>query len=115
MAGIKDDTFNKSEENEAKVSLKNLENKCQNPSKLDDNLTKQVAIILEGKKKNVCEICDYNCSRKSDLKRHVEAVHQKIKPFKCEICGYCSCKRSILKRHIEAVHEGKNQVARLRS
>ena len=56
MAEIKDDTFNKSEENEANLSSKNHENKCQNSSKLDGNLTKQVAIILDGKKKYVCEI-----------------------------------------------------------
>ena len=107
MAEIKDDTFNKSEMNEAKISSKNHENKCQNSSNLDGNLTKEVAKILERKKTNACEICDYNCSRKSDLKRHVEAVHEKIKPFKCEICGYCSSKKNILKRHIEDVHEGK--------
>ena len=45
-----------------------------------------------------CEVCDYSCSQKGDLKKHVISVHEGKKPFKCEVCDYSCAKNSIMKR-----------------
>ena len=31
-----------------------------------------------------CDICDYSCSQKRELKIHIESVHERKKPFQCD-------------------------------
>ena len=55
-------------------------------------------------------ICDYSCTRKTNLKKHIDTIHEgkKLhKPYKCSICDYSCTKKSNLDDHIYAVHEGK--------
>ena len=47
-----------------------------------------VVSVHEGKKPFRCNICDYSCSQKSNMKSHVTYVHEGQKPFKCDICDY---------------------------
>ena len=56
--------------------------------------------IHEGKKPFRCDICDYSCSQKSNMKTHVASVHEEKKPFKCNICEYGCSTKSILNKHI---------------
>ena len=62
--------------------------------------------VNEGKKIK-CDICDYKCSQKGNMKTHISMVHEGKKPFKCHICDYsCSLKHHI-KSHVASVHERK--------
>ena len=66
-----------------------------------------VASVHEGNKTSKCDICDYICSKKSNLNQHIAAVHGVKKPFKCDICDYTCSRKSNLKRHVATVHEVK--------
>ena len=57
-----------------------------------------------------CDICEYRCSKKCNMKRHVARVHQGKKPFKCNICDYSISQRSDMNRHVESVHEVKKTI-----
>ena len=58
------------------------------------------------KKPLLCELCDYTCSLKSNLKRHILSVHEGNKPFKCDICDYSCSQKSSMNQHVLSVHEG---------
>ena len=60
-----------------------------------------------------CDICDYICSFKSNLKRHIDSVHGNKEPCKCDICGYSYFQKGDLKKHIESVHQEKKFVKKL--
>ena len=51
-------------------------------------MNQHVATVHEGKKPFKCDICNFSCSQKSNMKKHVAAVHEGNKPFKCAICDY---------------------------
>ena len=36
--------------------------------------------FMKEKKPSKCDICDYSCSRKDQMKRHVASVHEEKKP-----------------------------------
>ena len=57
--------------------------------------------VHERKKSHKWSICDYSCSRNTNLKQHIESVHEGKKPHKCPICDYRCSTYSILKKHIE--------------
>ena len=48
-------------------------------------LKNQVLSVHEKKRSLKCEVCDYSCSQKGDMKKHV-SIHENKRPFKCEIC-----------------------------
>ena len=64
--------------------------------------------IHEGKKPFNCDICNYRCSQKGDMKTHVASVHEGKKPFKCDICDYSCSQKGNMTRHVSSIHEGKN-------
>ena len=39
-------------------------------------MTKHVSSVHEGKKPFNCDICDFSCSQKSNMKIHIESVHE---------------------------------------
>ena len=73
------------------------------------NLKRQIGSVHEGRKSFKCDICNYSCSDKTNLKRHSESVHvythEGKKQFKCDICDFRCSHKHHLKRHIESVHE----------
>ena len=73
-------------------------------------LIQHVSTTHEKKKPFKCDICDYICSQKSDMKRHVKSVHEGKRPFKCDICNASFAQKEKLKSHILSVHEGKKTV-----
>ena len=70
----------------------------------------QHSAIHEGKKPFKCDICDYRCSRKGNMKTHVALVHEGKKPFKCDICDYSCLLKNSMKTHVESVHEEKKVI-----
>ena len=48
-------------------------------------VTLHVESVHEKKKPFECEICDYSCSKKSNMTRHVVSIHEKQELLKCEI------------------------------
>jgi len=59
--------------------------------------------MSEVTKKNVCNICAKEFSRKDALQRHIESVHNK-KKFKCPICEQEISRKDLLDRHIKKFH-----------
>ena len=49
-------------------------------------MRKHIVSVHEGKKLFKCEICDYTCSQKKEMKKHIGLVHEGKKTFKCVIC-----------------------------
>ena len=66
-----------------------------------------VSMVHEEIKPFKCYICDYSCSKRSNMKTHVSMVHEEIKPFKCDIYDYSCSLKSSMKRHVTSVHEGE--------
>ena len=67
----------------------------------------QIVSVQNEMKTFKCDICEYNCSNRSNLKRHVASVHEENKHFKCDFCNYTCSQKSDLKKHVKSVHEGK--------
>ena len=65
------------------------------------------AIANKGKKSFRCEICDYSCSQKQDMKTHFESVHEGKKQFRCAICYNTFARKRNMTDHVSRVHEGK--------
>ena len=65
-----------------------------------------VVSVHEGKKPFKCDICDFSCSLRHNMKRHVALVHEENNPFKCDICDFSSAQRNVLKVNVASVHEG---------
>ena len=52
-----------------------------------NNMNKHVSCVYEGKKPFNCDICDFSCSQKSQMKTHIESVHdgkQILKMWHCD-------------------------------
>ena len=58
-----------------------------------------------------CELCDYKCATKGNLKQHIKQVHDKIKVFECDKCAYKCVQKDTLKRHIKNTHNKIKDVA----
>jgi hypothetical protein len=65
--------------------------------------------FIKGKKPIKCDICDYGCYQKSDMKLHVVSVHDRNKQLKCKIREYRSSENSNIQRHTKSVHEQKKR------
>ena len=44
--------------------------------------------------------------KKGDLNKHVASVHKGKKPFKCDICDYSCSQKQQMKQHVEKKHDG---------
>ena len=67
-------------------------------------------LFMKDKKPIKCDICNYSCSEKKDLKKHVEAVHEGKKPFKCDLCDASFTQKGGMNRHVATVHMVKNKL-----
>ena len=56
-------------------------------------------MVHEKKKPFKCDICDYSCSQKGNMKKHAESVHERKKSFKCDICDYSCSQKGTMKKH----------------
>ena len=53
-----------------------------------------------------CDICEYKCKRRGNLKQHLAQKHNiNVKWFSCNICKYKCKLRSHLKTHLAHVHD----------
>ena len=50
-----------------------------------------------------CDHCEYESTRKDNLKQHIQAVHKGVR-FSCDHCEYASTRKDNLKQHIKSVH-----------
>ena len=100
----------KSKIDEKVVNKKNVTFESMQTSSTKDNSENYISSVHEVKKPHKCPICDYSCTRKTNLKKHIDTIYEgkKLhKPYKCSICDYSCTKKSNLDDHIYAVHEGK--------
>ena len=65
--------------------------------------------VVSGGRPFACSLCEYRCSRKSDLVVH-ERVHSGEKPFACSVCEYRCSRKPRLVKH-ERVHSGEKPFA----
>ena len=79
------------------VKIKEEPLTCEN----ETNLGSEKALFM-------CEFCDSEFETEIILNQHILSYHKENKPFKCDICDYRCSRRSNLKRHVESVHEKKN-------
>ena len=43
------------------------------------------------------------------MKKHIAPIHEGKKTFKCEICDYSCYQKGQMKQHVLSVYEGKKQ------
>mmetsp|Transcript_12431 Transcript_12431/g.25298 ORF Transcript_12431/g.25298 Transcript_12431/m.25298 type:complete len:295 (-) Transcript_12431:130-1014(-) len=53
----------------------------------------------------VCEICDKEFDRKSNMNKHIRHVHEKLRPYICRLCGKKFGQKSSIDKHVIVVHE----------
>ena len=67
-------------------------------------------IIHEGKR-YPCNLCQYEATRKDELKRHIKSIHEGV-TYPCHLCGYRATLNRNLRKHIQTIHEGKGNKKR---
>lgn len=83
------------------------------PRKLQSNDTSYV--IVDGKKRPVCQLCNKSFSKKDHLSRHINNLHSGInnttfehftpeQSFNCNICGKRFSRPEFLRRHLDDAH-----------
>ena len=74
-------------------------------------MKRHIDLVHENKKKPFkCEICDYSCTLKGNMKIHIESVHYGKKPFICHICEKGFATKQRMTKHVTSVHEYKKQL-----
>ena len=56
-----------------------------------------------------CNMCDFECKLKTDLKKHIKEIHNGKQNWFCKICNRKFSRRGNLRPHILQVHEGKKR------
>jgi len=86
--------------------------------KIQSNNTNYV--IVDGKKRPVCDLCNKSFSKKDHLTRHVNNLHagmtaatfQPYQPepqtFSCHICGKSFSRQDFLRRHLDDAHQSNH-------
>ena len=83
---------------------------CDYRCSLKGNMKSHVSTVHEGKKAFKCDICMHSCLQKRDMSRHIASVHEKQKPCNCDICDYSCYRKSQMNRHFASVHEEKTSI-----
>lgn len=78
-------------------------------------------VIVDGKKRPVCQLCNKSFSKKDHLTRHINNLHAGMTPatfenftpeqsFNCNICGKRFSRPEFLRRHLDDAHNHVNQM-----
>ena len=67
-----------------------------------------VKSVHEKKKPFKCDICNFSCYQKRDLKKHIESAHENKKLFRCDICDKTFNQKTNMTAHISRGHQGMN-------
>jgi uncharacterized Zn-finger protein len=90
----------------------------------EDPLRKSAAqgttyVIVDGKKRPVCHLCNKSFSKKDHLTRHMTSLHSTTSAFEsftpeqsynCQICGKRFSRPEFLRRHLDDVHSHVGQM-----
>ncbi|KAG5681461.1 hypothetical protein PVAND_010895 [Polypedilum vanderplanki] len=90
----------------------------------DDPLRKNATqgttyVIVDGKKRPVCQLCNKSFSKKDHLTRHISSLHSTTSAFEsftpeqsynCNLCGKRFSRAEFLRRHIDDVHSHAGQM-----
>ena len=80
------------------------------PDKIMEKQTlKMTNGLHDGKRKHICNQCNYSTNRTSSLKKH-KLVHSGEKPFACSQCKYSCTEAGRLKTHL-LTHSGEKPFA----
>lgn len=78
-------------------------------------------VIVDGKKRPVCQLCNKSFSKKDHLTRHINNIHTGQKPepltnfsidssYNCHLCGKRFSRSEFLRRHLEDAHNSSAQM-----
>lgn len=79
-------------------------------------------VIVDGKKRPVCQLCNKSFSKKDHLARHIKSLHAGMtsptfeqfaatdQSFNCNLCGKRFSRPEFLRRHLDDVHSHANQM-----
>lgn len=76
-------------------------------------------VIVDGKKRPVCQMCNKSFAKKDHLTRHINSLHSSTSAFEsftpeqsfnCQMCGKRFSRSEFLRRHIDDVHSHANQM-----
>lgn len=82
-------------------------------------------VIVDGKKRPVCQLCNKSFSKKDHLSRHINNLHAGMtsttfehfaspdQSFNCNLCGKRFSRPEFLRRHLDDVHSHANQMEML--
>lgn len=82
-------------------------------------------VIVDGKKRPVCQLCNKSFSKKDHLSRHINNLHAGMtstnfehftppdQSFNCNLCGKRFSRPEFLRRHLDDVHSHANQLEML--
>ena len=59
--------------------------------------------LMREENKLLCNLCDYQATKQSNLNTHKLAVHEGVK-YPCSMCDYQATAQRSLKRHQQSVH-----------
>lgn len=98
----------------------------------DDPIRKNAAngttyVIVDGKKRPVCQLCNKSFSKKDHLTRHINSLHNStassptetsafesfspvIESYNCQMCGKRFSRPEFLRRHLEDAHSQAGQL-----
>jgi len=96
---------------------------------VDDPLRKNTAqgttyVVVDGKKRPVCQLCNKSFSKKDHLTRHMNSLHNsptsptsafesfspEMQSYNCQICAKRFSRPEFLRRHVEDVHNIAGQM-----
>lgn len=77
-------------------------------------------VIVDGKRRPVCQLCNKSFAKKDHLTRHINSLHSSAssafesftpeQSFNCQMCGKRFSRPEFLRRHIDDVHSHSNQL-----
>ena len=82
-------------------------------SNATDVFSRDMRLIQNKMRKNICEECDVVFSSNQNLKRHKAAVHDMVRKFKCKMCQFKTNDKRHFENHQANIHKidiGRNKL-----
>ena len=79
---------------------------CSSIDDLDTFIERNCVKLCVGGGNNwMCNLCQYNCKSRKDIKKHIEAKHVNLPKLMCTICNKSYKTREVLRKHELQFHK----------